>query len=63
MVACVAAAAENREMRWVAALVSVALLVWAGFRLKGCIDVDRCLDAGGRYDYTSESCQGTRDRQ
>lgn len=43
--------------RTVTGLIVVVLM--AGFALwaKGCLDVDRCLDKGGRWNYELDECE------
>jgi hypothetical protein len=33
--------------------LAIAFAVWA----KGCLDVDRCLDGGGRWNYEHKECE------
>lgn len=41
---------------WIAALGMIALL-GAGIWAKGCLDVDRCLDGGGRWNHERGDCE------
>jgi len=46
--------------RLVVASVTVVLLVAFGVWAKGCLDVDRCLDRGGRWNYERGECESER---
>jgi hypothetical protein len=39
------------------ACVAVVLLVAFGVWVKGCLDVDWCLDHGGRWNYEGGRCE------
>jgi hypothetical protein len=41
-------------------VAAAALAAWLGSAARGCLEVDRCLDAGGRWDDASGSCDGAR---
>jgi len=34
--------------------------VWFGWWAKGFLDIDSCLDAGGRWEYNGGYCEGAR---
>ena len=38
-----------------AVIVAVAIIMWP--RTKQFLDVDACLDSGGRYDYALSACE------
>jgi hypothetical protein len=38
-------------------LLAFAVLIAAGFLLKGCITADTCLDSGGRWNYETKVCE------
>ena len=39
------------------ALVVLGLAFWGGMRLERFLEVDRCLDAGGRFDHQRGWCE------
>ncbi|HEX6141084.1 MAG TPA: hypothetical protein VFZ01_00075 [Geminicoccaceae bacterium] len=38
-------------------LVALGLAFWGGMRLERFLEVDRCLDAGGRFDHRRGWCE------
>jgi hypothetical protein len=47
-------------------LVFIGLILVAGFVVPWLLEqvaIDRCLDAGGRFDYQSNICAGVRDQK
>ena len=44
-------------MKKVIAIIVLLLLVVSGLFLRGCIQVDKCLDSGGRWDFEKENCE------
>lgn len=41
-------------------LIGMMVLVMGAYYLRGCVLVDRCLDAGGRWNYEAAECDGAR---
>jgi len=37
-------------------LLIISFLFWA----KGCLDIDKCLDSGGRWNYETGECEYTQ---
>ena len=48
-------------MRWEIAVVVLLAASVVGIWFKGCLDTDRCLDSGGRYDQDSRRCEYSSD--
>lgn len=46
-------------------LLTIILLLLAifGFRIKGCLDIDKCLDRGGRWNYEKGVCEYSETEQ
>ncbi len=45
---------------FVVLVVAGLLLGWLGPRIRQFFAVDRCLDAGGAYNYRTNACEGAR---
>jgi hypothetical protein len=46
----------SRRVKLLILLLAAALLSLAAWRAKRWLDIDRCLDAGGRWDYSAQKC-------
>jgi hypothetical protein len=44
----------NRKLL-IVGIVAITL-IFMGLRLKNWIDIDKCLDGGGRWDYDNKEC-------
>ena len=47
---------SRRAILALAMIVAILMLLW----LRDCFTVDRCLDAGGRWDYEAGLCEEAR---
>jgi hypothetical protein len=47
----------SRRTRLVLCALSLALLVIFGYFLKGFLEIDICLDRGGRWNYETGTCE------
>jgi hypothetical protein len=47
----------SRRTRLVLCALSLALLVIFGYFLKGFLEIDSCLDRGGRWNYETGTCE------
>lgn len=48
--------AMSKKKKFILA-IAVLLLVAFAFWMKGCLDVDKCLDNGGRWNYEKGVCE------
>jgi hypothetical protein len=46
--------------RYLLAVLAVSIVIGIGAWMKRQLDIDQCLDLGGRWDYPSAECQGQR---
>ncbi len=54
---------QTGDKRKVVSAVMLALAAIAIFYFKGCLDVDRCLDGGGRWNYEKGECEHSEQRR
>ena len=38
-------------------VIALILLISLAFWMKGCVDIDKCLDNGGRWNYEKGVCE------
>jgi hypothetical protein len=50
---------KNKILLAVTLLLLIAFTSW----MKGCLDVDKCLDGGGRWNYEKGICEHQESRQ